>query len=127
MKITSTEDILNFEKIQSQLISLHEELSVLSKKSPNDSVNKFKVKMINPILHEANKILEDQNKPFDEFEEFDVDDLPSNSDVVLILGQYINCMDERKIVSINRVGPKWYWYLNKSKTEILTAEPKKIK
>ena len=112
MKIETIEDIQNFEKIQTQLISLHVELSLLSKKAPNDSVNIFKLKLINTVI---------------DFNQFDVEEIPSNSDVVLVLGQYINCLDERKITHIIRVVTGyWYWRLNGEKTEIVTSEPKKV-
>lgn len=127
MKIETIEDIQNFEKIQTQLISLHGELSLLSKKAPNDSVNIFKLKLINTVISKANDILENENLPFDDFNQFDVEEIPSNSDVVLVLGQYINCLDERKITRIIRVVTGyWYWRLNGEKTEIVTSEPKKV-
>ncbi len=127
MKIETIEDIQNFEKIQTQLISLHVELSLLSKKAPNDSVNIFKLKLINTVISRANDILENKNLPFDDFNQFDVEEIPSNSDVVLVLGQYINCLDERKITHIIRVVTGyWYWRLNGEKTEIVTSEPKKV-
>ena len=127
MKIETIEDIQNFEKIQTQLISLHGELSLSSKKAPNDSVNIFKLKLINTVISKANDILENENLPFDDFNQFDVEEIPSNSDVVLVLGQYINCLDERKITRIIRVVTGyWYWRLNGEKTEIVTSEPKKV-
>ena len=42
-----------FEKINAQLVALHEEISALSKKSPNDGVNKFKLKLINNMLEKS--------------------------------------------------------------------------
>lgn len=125
MKIKTIEDIQDFERIQSQLRSLHEELGLLSKKTPNDSVNIFKLKLINSIISQANNFFDKRNLPFDDFNQFDIEEMPSNSDVVLILGQYINCMDEGKIEYIRKKFGRWYWCLDKKETEIITSEPKK--
>ncbi|MGB2864164.1 MAG: hypothetical protein WBC05_12615, partial [Sedimentisphaerales bacterium] len=40
----------------------------------------------------ANSILDVANRPFDSFKIFDQDDVPTNSDVVLILSQYVGCL-----------------------------------
>jgi hypothetical protein len=34
-----------FEKLSGQLLSIYEEISLLSKKNPNDAVNEFKLKI----------------------------------------------------------------------------------
>ena len=39
-------DIDIFEKLSGQLISVYEEISLLSKKNPNDAINKFKLKFL---------------------------------------------------------------------------------
>ena len=81
-----------FDKTYGQLESLHSEISLLSKKSPVDAVNKFKLKLINNVLESANQILGEKNRPFNDFTVFNEDDLPNNSDVVMILSQYISCI-----------------------------------
>lgn len=57
------EDVNNFEKVQSQLEGLLTEVTTLAKKSPNDGVNKFKLKFINEIISSGNKILGKVYKP----------------------------------------------------------------
>ena len=42
-------DIDIFEKLSGQLISVYEEISLLSKKNPNDAINKFKLKFLNKL------------------------------------------------------------------------------
>ena len=64
-----------FEKLSGQLLSIYEEISLLSKKNPNDAVNKFKLKFINKLLLQSNDYLTDKYRPFDEFESFDEDDI----------------------------------------------------
>lgn len=63
------------------------EIKELSKKKPNDLLNEFKVKKINKILKVIKKLLE--NEPTAMFLDLlDDDNLPSNSDVTLVLGEY---------------------------------------
>ncbi|MEI9476589.1 MAG: hypothetical protein WCO26_08445 [Deltaproteobacteria bacterium] len=52
-------DIDRFEKTLTQLEALHSEVSVLSKKSPNDGLNEFKLGLVNSVLQEANSLLGD--------------------------------------------------------------------
>jgi hypothetical protein len=128
-------EINNFEKTQTQLEGLLTEITILARKSPNDGVNKFKLKFINEIILSGNKILGTTYKPLDSFEKFDEDDLPSNSDVTFILSQYLNCFEKLRADNIyieqkydgNKYIFEWYWVVNKSKSKIKTAPPKKIK
>lgn len=129
------EDVNKFEKVQSQIEGLLLEVTNLAKKSPNDAVNKFKLKFINEILTEANKILGKNYRPLSSFEKFDEDDLPSNSDVSFILLQYLSCFEKLRADNIyrkqeydgNKYFYEWYWAVGNSKSTIKTAPPKKIK
>ncbi|MDN4081282.1 hypothetical protein QYF52_25490 [Paenibacillus polymyxa] len=115
-----------FEKVQAQLQGLFDEVGTLSKKKPDDAINKFKLKFINPILAEANKLLTGDYKPFSDFEQFDEDSLPTNSDTVLILSQYLNCLEKLRADNIKPYSAYWFWMENGNKTDIRTAPPKKI-
>jgi hypothetical protein len=129
------QDINNFEKTQSQLEGLLVEVTNLAKKSPNDGLNKFKLKFINEIILNSNKILGKDYKPLDSFEKFDEDDLPTNSDVTFILSQYLSCFEKLRSDNIfrkqeydgNRYFYEWFWVVDKSKSTIKTSPPKKIK
>ena len=72
-----------------QLRVIHQEISILSKKSPNDAVNVFKLRLINSVLNAANGLLGESYRPLADFEEFDEDDLPSTSDVAFVVAQYM--------------------------------------
>src|SRR5579863_4297153 len=89
-------DVDTFEKLAGQFLSTYDEIALLSKRSPNDAVNKFKLKFINTLLAQGNKFMEKGYKPFDDFTQFDVDEVPHNSDVVFILSQYIQCFEKWK-------------------------------
>jgi hypothetical protein len=82
------------EKVDNQLDTVLEEIRLLSKKSPNDPLNKFKLKYVNLILTEANNFLEGKHKPFEDFTVFNDEDMPSNSDVVFILSQYKESLEK---------------------------------
>tara|TARA_Y100001949_G_C15780676_1_gene240517 strand:- start:143 stop:541 length:399 start_codon:yes stop_codon:yes gene_type:complete len=128
-------EVDNFEKYQTQLEGLLNEIGVLAKKSPNDGVNKFKLTFINEVINQANNILGDNYKPFDSFTEFDENELPSNSDVTFIISQYLNCFEKLRADNIyhdrkmegNRYNYYWFWIINGKKSDIKTSEPKKIK
>lgn len=120
-------DIDAFEKLVGQLAGLHQEISLLAKKAPSDAVNKFKLKFINRILLQVNKLLGDQYRPFPDFEAFSDEELPSNSDVTFIIAQYIECAEKLRADNIqtSSIG-RWVWKVDDDSTEIRTASPKKI-
>lgn len=126
-------DIEKFEKIQAQIEGFHNEISTFSKKRPNDCVNEFKLKLINQVLLEANVILKGKYRPFEDFEKFDLDKLPSNSDVTFILSQYFNCLEKLRLDNIhetydyNANRSEWFWRGDSLKEAIKTSAPKKMK
>ncbi|MCG8377764.1 MAG: hypothetical protein MI702_14900 [Chlorobiales bacterium] len=126
-------EIDKFEKNQNQLDGLHEEISALSKKSYTDAINLFKLKLVNQVIQGANQILGGTYKPFQDFDSFSEEDLPTNSDVTLVLSQYLNCMESYRVKRINSqiewtsTGSvaKIYWFWEGTKKE--TYPPKNIK
>jgi hypothetical protein len=105
----NSSDVDRFEKLAGQVLGLYEEMSILSKKSPNDAVNKFKLKFINRQLSESNSLLADRYRPFDDFDIFSEDDVPQNSDVVFILSQYLQCMEKFRGDYVVLRNGAWYW------------------
>ena len=81
-----------YRRVHPQLKAMLEEMRELSKKRPDDAINKFKLGFVNEKLRDANAILGDDWKPLSTFSEFDIDALPSNSDVVIILSQYLGSL-----------------------------------
>ena len=102
-------DVELFEKVQSQIDELCKEVGVLSKKHSDGPINKFKLKFINEKLKEANTLLQGFHKPFFDFEVFDDAELPTNSDVVLILSQYLDCLEGFRSANITAESIFWYW------------------
>ena len=56
----NAEEVQDFERLEQQLHSMLAEISELSKKRPNDGLNKFKLKLVNVLLEGTNKFLGDQ-------------------------------------------------------------------
>ena len=121
-------DVDFFEKVKAQLHQLHNEVSVLSKSKPDNPINKFKLSFINEKLGQANTILTGDFKPFKDFALFNVDELPSNSDIVMVLSQYLDCLEAWRSANIqyNMVEFKWRWKIE-GKEEIETEEPSRYR
>ncbi|RWF18370.1 hypothetical protein [Mesorhizobium sp.] len=121
------QQIEKLEKISGQMVGLHKEIATLVKKSPNDGLNEFKLKFVNAILGEANDILGSTHKPLADFDQFDADDVPTTSDVALILGQYIEELERKRADNIKRgTNGVWIYRIEGSDVMIRTAPPKKI-
>jgi hypothetical protein len=120
--LESGEDVWQFEKLEQQLHSFLAEVSELSKKKPNDALNKFKLKFINATLEALNRLL-DEHRPFKDFASFDADDLPTNSDVVVILAQYATATYNFRRSQTVQVNYKWYWVVRGKPPEIETERP----
>lgn len=125
--MTETE-VFKFEKIQSQIDGIFKEIGLLSRKSPNDAVNKFKLKFINQLLIDANALLTDDYKPLQGFDSFDDDDLPTNSDVTMIFEQYLNCLEKLRSDNITTKDYEhgWFWLVDGEASSIKTIKPKKL-
>lgn len=117
------DDIAEFEKLEQQLHSFLAEISELSKKKPNDPLNKFKLKFINSTLTKLNRLLKD-DRPFGDFDQFDPDDLPSNSDVVVILSQYAAAVHRFRIDnSAEDEDGDWCWIVRGKTSEFVSGDP----
>ena len=76
-------------KVLEQIRTLKFEFQTLSSKKPNDTVNLFKLKYVNISLKAANDLLKEE-KPYEDFETFEEDNLPTNSDVLMMLSLYLD-------------------------------------
>lgn len=119
-------DVDVFEKLSGQLLSVYEEVSLLSKKNPNDAVNKFKLQLINKLIDDSNIFLTKSYKPFDDFNNFNEDDMPQNSDIVFILSQYIQCFEKYRSDNVRQELGTWYWILNNG-GKMRTVKPQRLK
>lgn len=110
--------INSFEKLQDQLFELTREIKELSKKKPDGPLNNFKIKFINSIIGGLNEIIGKQYKPFEDFNIFDTDDMPTNSDVLIILSQYEASASRLKRENTEYYMGDNYWIINGKRTDI---------
>lgn len=103
------EDVERLEKLIGQLQGMYAEIGALAKKSPNDSVNGFKLKLINKVMEAGNNVLGETYKPFEEFDVFDSDDAPTTSDVTMVLAQYIEETERFRSDNV-RQDEMGYWF-----------------
>lgn len=120
------EDIEKLEKVIGQMEGLHNEIGALAKKSPNDGLNKFKLKFVNSSLSLANELLGRNYKPFDDFSVFDEDDVPSNSDVTMIVSQYLEAIERYRADNIKNNSGTWSYRVDEDGPYVRAAPPKKL-
>jgi len=119
------EEIDKLERLIGQVSGIHAELSALSKKSPNDAVNKFKLGLINAVIHDTNTFL-GSDRPAGGFSHFEPDDVPSNSDVTFVVSLYMEALEKIRSDNIEEgILGKWH-YRGKAGAGIRTAPPSKL-
>lgn len=93
LNLPSQEKVEKFQMLSGLLNSIFEEMKEFSKKKPDELLNQLKVTMINKVLKQIKEVL--SSEPIVEFLEL-LDDatLPSNSDAVLIIGQFMLAMKQ---------------------------------
>ena len=92
-------DVDVYEKLHGQLMTMKNQFDALSKKNPKDVVNEFKIGLVNKMLADINGLIGDY-KPFPDFNQFEDSPRVFNSDVLLILAQYITAMQRFKRANI---------------------------
>ena len=65
-------DVERYDELNSKLISLKGDIALLSAKKPNETVNEFKLNLINKMLAQINDLIK-EFKPENDFEAFDLD------------------------------------------------------
>ena len=124
--MNSKEDIESLEKLIGQLSGFHSEISVLVKKSPNDAVNAFKLSLINSVIASANGVLGTSYLPFRDFVGFDADDVPSNSDVTIVLAQYMEEAERFRSDNVIYSKGSWYYAVGGDASNVKSGPPSKI-
>lgn len=122
----TAEDVEKLEKVIGQLQGAYTEVSQLAKKSPNDALNPFKLKLINKIIISANSVLGFAYKPFDDFGQFDSDDMPSASDVTIVLSQYMEEAERFRSDNVVHHDYEWRYVLNGKTSNIKASPPSKV-
>lgn len=99
------EEVLKYRMLNALLESIYTETKEFSKKKPDEPLNKFKVKTLNRVLDQIKGLL--GKEPEVAFLDLlDDESLPTNSDAILVIGQYTASMN--RFETKNNAGySKW--------------------
>ncbi|SRR6266536_2124625 len=118
-------DVDKYQRVQSQLEAFHREFEGLAKKTPNAALNAFKLKIVNQAIDDANAVLGKDFLPIRGFTQFTDEELPSNSDISMVLAQYLEAMEILRCRNIASDGiGRWYWDVQDAERELPTAGPR---
>jgi len=85
--LPTEKNIADYSLLTDMLYAQRQEFGLLSKKKSDGQLNKMKIKMVNRVLEPLNELL--KNEPSHKFLDILSEvDMPTNSDVVLIISQY---------------------------------------
>ena len=90
-RYTTEDQVGLYETISPLLHSAFDEVKEFSKKKQDELLNAKKVKMINRLLEKAKVVLK-KEPTVDFLDLLDENELPSNSDAVLVISQYISAL-----------------------------------
>jgi hypothetical protein len=91
-KMTTAEDVATYQALMPLLTAMFGEFKELSKKKPDGVLNKRKIMLVNRLLKDVLAILEEEpSRPY--LDLLDEDDVPQNSDVLLMLSQFEAAME----------------------------------
>lgn len=116
MWLPTEKDIESYLLLLGMLQAQRKELDLLSKKKSDEQLNPMKIKMVNRILEPLNVLF--KNEPAHKFLDIlNENDMPTNSDVVLVLSQYETAINEfkkryyfRDEYLLDEYGdPTWRW------------------
>ena len=119
-------DVDKYQRVRSQLEAFHREFEGLAKKTANSALNPFKLKIDNQAVADANAVLGEEFLPIRGFTQFTDEELPSNSDVSMVLAQYLEALEVMRCRNIIRGSyGRWYWKVQDLPDEAMeAAEPR---
>lgn len=123
--IVTRQEVSEFEALETQVRGLYEETDKLAAKKPNDAINKFKLGIANQLLRRSNTLL-GKPYPLEGFTEFSEEEMPSSSDVQVVLSQYLRAMEKLRADNVTNHYQSWYWIIDGSQSDVRTGAPKKI-
>jgi hypothetical protein len=111
-KFITKQNVQDYEMLNPILDSLYDEVKELSKKKQDGVLNKFKVAMINKVLSQIKELL--KNESTTQFLELlDEDQLPTNSDAVLVMTQFNSSLEQFKnrYCIYDDLSSEWEWQI----------------
>ncbi|MTJ10059.1 hypothetical protein [Anabaena sp. UHCC 0204] len=109
-KQTSFEKAELYEVIISLLMAMQKEFLELTKKKPEAVLNKSKIKMVNRLLKKCRIVLA-WEQSLEYLDLIDEDDVPQNSDVALMLSQYVAAMNQFQSTYYGWDGKESRWFI----------------
>jgi hypothetical protein len=122
VRSVTREQVEKFEQIAAHLTALHQEFAVQAKSKPDNPINPFKLRIVNEKLGGANAILAGEFKPFEDFELFDANELPSNSDIALVLSTYLASLERWRSAHVKVESGSYVWR-TEDETRIAASKP----
>ena len=119
------DEIAEFETLEGQMRGLYEDIGKLTGKKPHDGINKFKLVIVNQLLRRTNGLLS-KGPPLEGFSEFEDVELPSNSDVQIVLSQYLNALEALRSENVERALGRWFWLVDGKLSDVETGAPRKL-
>jgi hypothetical protein len=114
IKASTTINKVNLYEVTMPLIkAMFDEFKELSKKKPEGAVNKSKIKVVNRLLGKCREVLQSELS-IEYLDLLDEDDLPQNSDVVLMLSQYVAAMKKFHDDHYGYDGHEHKWFVGKN-------------
>lgn len=105
---TTPEKVAAYNTLNPLLEAMYREFQELSRKKPDGQVGKTKTRIVNRLLKAIHDVLDGEpNRGY--LDELNEDDLPQNSDVVLILSQTAAAMDAFQRRYRRRYGTDVVW------------------
>jgi hypothetical protein len=124
--VKKIEEAEAFEKLESQIQSTRHEIAELSKKKPNDPLNKFKQSHLNALLTKCNTLL-GSDVPLEDFTTFDEEQLATNSDAIFVLAHYTDALHRFRVANTGYGNGKHFWILTAVKELISAPNPARQK
>ncbi|HYW18075.1 MAG TPA: hypothetical protein VE956_01970 [Nodularia sp. (in: cyanobacteria)] len=109
-KQTSFEKAELYEVIISLLTAMQKEFLELTKKKPEAVLNKSKIKVVNRLLNKCRIVLAGEQS-LEYLDLIDEDDVPQNSDVALMLSQYVAAMNQFRSTYYGWDGKEYRWFI----------------
>lgn len=103
---TNEEKAEQYELLQPLLNGLYTEFKELSKKKPDSPINTNKGNIVNRVLNPTKDLLSGESVVA-YLDILDLDELPTNSDVILILNQYLRATVSFKNKYYDHRAYKW--------------------
>jgi hypothetical protein len=103
---TTKEKVEIYEAIAPLLEAMFTEFKEFSKRKPEGVVNKNKIKIVNRLLVKFKDVLQDE-VAIKYLDLIDDDDVPQNSDIVLMLSQYNAAMEQYLEMYTDSITGAW--------------------